>query len=88
MLMPVVRFGDGRDVQLDIAQPQLRGVRELFAERPCSLESADPVGKVLSQAELNVAHAFDAADQRQLAVTVIDHAGGFNGADHACRASQ
>ena len=75
--------GNGRDIELDIGDLQIREAINLLAERSRLLELPDPIGKALPPAQLDPAHAFHTAHQRQIAMNAIDHSGSLDRADHA-----
>src|SRR6516164_148026 len=66
-------IGDRRDVEANIARLEVGEMRNLLPERSRLLEAANPVGEALSEAELDPAHALDAADEREIAVDAVDH---------------
>src|SRR6266849_7762730 len=63
----------GRNMEPDIAQPQVRQMRGLLPERPGVLKLPDPIGEGLAQPQLDAAHALRTADEREMAVDAIDH---------------
>src|SRR3546814_10336494 len=67
--------GDRRNVELDVAERELRDRRQLVADRLRFLELPQPVRQGLAESDLHAAHAFDAADQREPATCAVDHAG-------------
>src|SRR3546814_17600897 len=66
--------GDRRNVELDVAERELRDRRQLVADRLRFLDLPQAVRQGLAESELPEAYAFDAADQREPAPMAGDHA--------------